>query len=574
MSNAAKKTMQTQMEMVNDSGNRATYCPEDNKLRLYVGRVPRDEYEALRKEGWTSTPKQDCDFVAHWTPERRDTALDYAGIIEDEDQPPEERAADRAERFSGYLDKRIDDATGHADRYDSQPSAHGFQNERRAERAAQRHDRIATRATDAWGKAEYWQRRTAGVIANALHKSSPAVRMGRIKEIEADIRRIEASHKKAHAEFALTHSVMLALVEHAEGKREKMAAFPGWQYSISYIREADKLAEDATFTPEQTRRCMISAAFAGEYSGRWQELRKQAQAGTIEAAAVAREWLDAKGWETPKPFDFTKGDWHQHLTLRLAYENQMLEAQGGRAAFVEMEVGGWVGSHQIRKVNKSNATGRVVSVTIAAPTRANFDKKGQPYSETNPRPMTLHTLTVERMAADIYRPPTDEERAALIATKKAEKAAAPKKDPCPLVNPLDDEAEDLQAILNERAKADHCRRHLKAYGRDYADQFKPSTVCRIPQGTYSAASQGSYARAETRGLCRDAELEDRRTNMYCREEKERRERIGKPVCQIRITGSDGSDYGAKRVIVLTDKPQKALPAAVWEAYTAPQTVNA
>jgi len=36
----------------------ATYCPEDDKLRLYVGRVPRDEYERLRSEGWTALHKQ------------------------------------------------------------------------------------------------------------------------------------------------------------------------------------------------------------------------------------------------------------------------------------------------------------------------------------------------------------------------------------------------------------------------------------------------------------------------------------------------------------------------------------
>ena len=75
--------------------NSATYSPEDNKLRLYVGRVPRADYEALRAEGWTSTPKQSCDFVAVWTPQRRVTALQYADIIEDEDQRPEDRAAVR-----------------------------------------------------------------------------------------------------------------------------------------------------------------------------------------------------------------------------------------------------------------------------------------------------------------------------------------------------------------------------------------------------------------------------------------------------------------------------------------------
>ncbi len=37
---------------------RATYSPEDNKLRLYVGRVPREEFLKLRAEGWTTLHKQ------------------------------------------------------------------------------------------------------------------------------------------------------------------------------------------------------------------------------------------------------------------------------------------------------------------------------------------------------------------------------------------------------------------------------------------------------------------------------------------------------------------------------------
>ena len=85
-------------EQISSTGS-ATYCPEDNKLRLYVGRVPRPEYDALRAEGWTSTPKQGCDFVAHWTPERRDTAIAYGdGFIGDEDQSPA-GSADLATRF-------------------------------------------------------------------------------------------------------------------------------------------------------------------------------------------------------------------------------------------------------------------------------------------------------------------------------------------------------------------------------------------------------------------------------------------------------------------------------------------
>ena len=106
-------------DLTSSENYEATYCPEDDKLRLYVGRVPREEYEFIRAEGWTSTPKQDCDFVAVWTPSREATALQYAGFIGDEDIPPTERAADRADRFAGYQEKRLDEATGHADRYES-----------------------------------------------------------------------------------------------------------------------------------------------------------------------------------------------------------------------------------------------------------------------------------------------------------------------------------------------------------------------------------------------------------------------------------------------------------------------
>ena len=80
----------------------ATYCLDDDKIRLYVGRVPRSDYDELRAAGFVATPKQDCDFVAVWTPRREDLALSFLDDdddIEPEHYSPEERAADRAERF-------------------------------------------------------------------------------------------------------------------------------------------------------------------------------------------------------------------------------------------------------------------------------------------------------------------------------------------------------------------------------------------------------------------------------------------------------------------------------------------
>ncbi len=73
------------------------------------------------------------------------------------------------------------------------------------------------------------------------------------------------------------------------------------------------------------------------------------------------------------------GRWHQHLTMRLIYENAMLENEGGKAAAVEMIPGGFIrgmrgpssclehiagGWLQIQGLNKSPMTGRIVSVRI------------------------------------------------------------------------------------------------------------------------------------------------------------------------------------------------------------------
>lgn len=434
--------------------NQATYSPEDNKLRLYVGRVPRAEYEALRAQGWISTPKQGCDFVATWTPGRRDTALQYAEIIEDEDQGPAERAAERAERFSDYRDKRTGEAIGQAEAFDQGPAAHGFQSQAKAERAAARHDLTAARACDAWGKAEYWQRRTAGVISHALHVSSPSVRMGRIKTLEAELRR-----------------------------------------------------------------------FAG-----------------------------------------TGGEWETHLTLRLAYENQMLESQGGRAGVIEMIPGGWLkggrwmgtDERQIVKVNKSPVSGRVVSVLVRDNRPSFSNHYGNSFPDGVARVLS-HTVEVERLNPEAYRAPTAEELAAFEAkekeAKKARKAAAP--DPVPLINPTDADAERLQALWNAAAMASRVEQYKRnGYNWEVTD-CTPQTVLRLTQATYSALSKGTYARACTREVFAGG-LEC--GNSYNAAEKMRAQH-GREVCQVRRTS--GGNYSASRVIILTDKPQKPLPESLW-----------
>lgn len=508
-----------------DESNRATYCPEDDTLRLFVGRVPRDQYDALRAAGWRATPKQDCDFAATWTVSRKATAIAYAGIIEDEDAGPAERAADRAERFGGYRDKRLDEATGHADRYDAGPAVHGYQSQARGERAAARHDRQGTRAVDAWDKADYWTSRTAGVISHALHLSSPAVRMGRIKTIEADLRKAEADWKKSTEAAQSRFDSILSIVEHAEGTREKVRA-PGdsdFRYELHRIREKEETPEEDKSTPEQIRRAVLVSNFSGYSESEANKRRAtEAREGSRPAADIAREWLDGR----TRPADWdpeTGSEYTRHLKLRLAYEWQMLEAQGGRAAMVEMEVGGWIGNRQIRKVNKSPATGRVVSVTLKIP----GDRWGNSKEGSH-----LRAFNIERLSVDAYRPPSEEDKAALAEVKKGEKAAAPKAAPCPLVNPTDEDAERLQAVWN--------RREHGQYGN-------PGKVSRMTQAEYSASSGGTYSHLETVEITGGGERQEGGGYM--------RKPTFPSVAKVRRYSNS--------VVILTDKPQKALPAAVW-----------
>lgn len=495
----------------------ATYSPEDNKLRLYVGRVPRDEYEALRAQGWTSTPKQDCDFVATWTPAREDMALSYLADgedIGDEDYSATERSADRAERFEGYREKRTIEAGGLADTFEGGPQVFGHQNAARAERQAARHDRLRGRACSQWGKAEYWTWRTAGVIRSALHKAKPSVRRSRILRLEAEQRK----HDKSHAEYA--------------------ARFAAWS-KVPTLEGADK--------PLKIEASEIHALPAGKLAynlanagGCWGEYvhprtgRKASlyslltdSADPITAGEAAALWLDGKS----SPTHFNETRWGKHYALRLAYERAMLENEGGSAAAVEMEPGGTIGKYLVIRVHKSNTTKAVVSVTVYAPGTEVWGKK-----------VDFQRINIQRFGSDIYKPPTDEgraEAARLLAgiseKKKARNAGAPK-----LINPTREAADALQAAIN----ADCARKYARC-GRP--EVFE---VLELTQAQYSAKSGGNYSPFDTYYVRAGGRLDRTSRDMYVGD-------LDKlPIaCKVRAC----SVSWGYRVIVLTDKPQAALP---------------
>lgn len=449
----------------NDSYS-ATYCPEDNKLRLYTGRVARSTYDALVNAGYKSTPKQSCDFVATWSIRAEDMAfllIPEDADIEDEDISPEERAADRAERFAGYRDKRRSEAGYYADRFEAGPDAHGFQNAARAERAAARHDRQRDKALCQWSKAEYWQSRTAGVIAHALHRSDAATRRGRILEIEKEIRRIEAQYTPCP--------------------------------KTKHIMQSDWRSTDGD------RETKYEHAWCGSgRGGHW----------------VRVDRLDA--------IKASYARYIEHLNMRLIYENAMLANEGGKASEVEMVVGGWItyknrwgntpaGEYQITKINRSPATKRVTSVEIVAP--RSIHRKGQFIEEVGPV-----RVNIERAGENIYRAPSAEDVAAMAASKKAKKDATPT---IPTINPTREDAQRLQDAWNAAALATGKTQRVV-------------TVKEMTQAEFSQDLKHEY--------------------VFISEVT-----IGGQTIKMRLARGGGFyDYhAAKQVIVLTDKPQKALP---------------
>ena len=456
----------------------ATYSPEDDKIRLFFEgeRLPRTEWDALRDLGYTWTMKQSSDMVAVWSPAREDAALEYCGEILDEDQPRLERSADRAERFTGYLEKRTDEATEKADNYEAGPSIHGHQSETRAERQAKKHDRQAAQAVNLWSKAEYWQRRTEGVLRHALYLERADVRHRRIKTLEAEMRKYQAE---------VTPSEILRGAEAVErycGKK--------------YVEKGHDVV-----------------GIFGQ--GR---------------AKHARSYREATG-----PANHY-GRSIAHLEQRIAYEKQMLLGQGGTLAdVVEMIPGGFLSGQQIQKITKDRAG--LVSTVYCAGCRPQDAEDFDPES---------------------YRAPTDAELAEFTAKQKAIKDAKPKAPP--LINPTLDDAKALQEFFNTRqgeslrVSIAHKGESSLSYWTQELDAIATTQPRETVQSWYSERSSGVYATCNTLDLAADW--------------TEATYRNQKPVAFRIRTAPHANHYGAKRVVVLTDKPQKAIPARVEHASAA------
>lgn len=466
----------------------ATYCPEDNKLRFYsYSRFGNDIKERVKEAGFRWAPKQECWVAPAWTPAREDLLIELCGEIGDEDYSPEERAADRAERFEGYRGKRLEEAGEHADNFEAGPKTFGHQSAARAERQARRHDRLRGKAINQWSKAEYWQERTAAVIGHALYKSSPEVRRGRILTLEAEQRKHQKKIDEARKKYELWGKIRDE--QDIEKATRWAEALSGSSYGWSNYPHPRN--------PE--RRDSI-----------WSLIRHDADPiNGHEAAALYFQYQPSE----PGSEGTRSHRWAKHYELRLAYEKAMIGDEGGLASEVEMIPGGFIRGEQIHKVNKSPATGRVVSVAVMGL----VGKRNAWDSELVPG---LVTVNIERMGSNIgYRPPTAEELQAFKDAKKA-KPKGPS-----LINPTIEDAQRLQAILNRNAAESYAKRTT------YNGQAAPE-----PQEieTMTQAKWTQWSRSDVYTINEFYGVKIRRYHRYL-------------------------STSADSIVVLTDKPQKPLP---------------
>jgi hypothetical protein len=381
-----------------------TYCAEDNKLRIYSGRVDREDYLALKKLGWTATPKQTCDFVATWSLNKEDQCLQISGgFIGDEEESPSERSAQRAERFLQYQENRINDYSTHAEKLNS--LSMGYQSEAKAQSAERKATSYKNHALNNWSKAEYWSSRVQGVITHALHKVKSDVRRGRVLGYEKEVRALEKHIKEVQERKELVSLIV-----------EK----GNTQYAESFI--------DANWSLYNSFR---------------------------ESNCTHLEHL--KNYlENPANWDLTRYERKiEHYNNLITYESEIIKAQGGNASEQELEVGGTITIKGkdvlITGISRSPVTKKITSIKLLEEYLENdflHSVRGKNKVELDGRFFVEVSTNIKRSGElTSYKAPTPENLKVIEEIKSKQKSSKPKA--VPLINPDSETLEHIQNKLNE-----------------------------------------------------------------------------------------------------------------------------
>lgn len=280
--------------MIDDPTGEVTYSPQDDKLRVYfVSRQSDETLAPLKEAGFRWAGAQEC-WHAHWSPSRVDAALEATGAdaIDDEPTTLEDRAAVRAERFSGYAknaaaerDARMRVDRARCEQLNGQPILIGHHSEKGHRALLRRMWANFFKAGDANKRSEYWARRASSPESWARYKDNPGVRARRIKTLEAELRRFDRTVED--------HGLVL------------------------------KLRDDVPFAALKAF-CNVSRCFS--YRA-WSTL-DAAEAGTDAEREAARLEVLNGSRESSAAIVANCERWREHLRGRIEYERIQLGEQG------------------------------------------------------------------------------------------------------------------------------------------------------------------------------------------------------------------------------------------------------
>jgi len=331
-----------------ERGHTATYSPEDNKLRLYPAhRLPKEDYERIKRAGFIWAPKQELFVAPMWTPDREDLLLKWCGDIGDEDTSLTERADERAERFEDYSEKRGTEAERARDAVAyiangiplGQPILVGHHSERHARRDAEKIESGMRRSIKLWETSKYWERRAAGAIAHAKYKEIPAVRARRIKGLESDLRKQEKNLAGYDSQLAAWNSNTKELTQ------ERALALANYSH-VSRCFSLKDYPRDLPANQYEGSLSVWSALGGGIITP------EQARDIIAESCNQGRDWCLR---------------WIAHITNRLTYERAMMQEGGGLTGErFDYQPGGQVQRrgrwYVVVKANKKE--GRTTSVSV------------------------------------------------------------------------------------------------------------------------------------------------------------------------------------------------------------------
>lgn len=198
------------MNTLNTLFEKATYNPEDNKLRLFLAteeRLPDELYQEVKSHGFVYAPVQKLYVAPGWRPDREDFCLKLVNKIVADGTTLAERAEAKAARLDALAEKRANEAIGFkaaAHRLAQnlvygQPILVGHHSERKAQRNQDKLNSFEKKYSELADATDYWVSRAVGVERHANRKNNSSTRLNRMKKLLTDLRKFQRNLN--HGEF-------------------------------------------------------------------------------------------------------------------------------------------------------------------------------------------------------------------------------------------------------------------------------------------------------------------------------------------------------------------------------------